>query len=73
MRTGPPDMPARKRVELISRQNLSELAVTSEAKLQGIFSRAPGLAILADLFRIGGVAGYDGLDLVREYLRGSRI
>lgn len=35
----PPDMPAVKALELLGRENISELAVVSQGKLEGIFSR----------------------------------
>jgi predicted transcriptional regulator len=35
----PPEMPAVKALELLGRQNINELAVVSQGKLEGIFSR----------------------------------
>jgi CBS domain-containing protein len=35
----PPEMPAVKAVELMTRENLDQLSVVSDGKLQGIFSR----------------------------------
>jgi Zn-dependent protease len=40
LRSIPPEMPAVQALELMSRENQSELAVVSEGKVQGIFSRA---------------------------------
>jgi Zn-dependent protease/predicted transcriptional regulator len=39
LRTVPPEMPALKAAEMMSRENLSQLAVVSDGKLLGIFSR----------------------------------
>ena len=39
MRTVSPEMPAIKAVELLSRENLGQMPVVSQGKLQGIFSR----------------------------------
>lgn len=46
LRAVPPEMPALKALELMSRENLSALAVVSDGKLQGIFSRAQVLSFL---------------------------
>jgi Zn-dependent protease/predicted transcriptional regulator len=40
LRAVPPDMPAVKALEMMSRENLNPLLVVSEGKLQGIFSRS---------------------------------
>jgi CBS domain-containing protein len=39
LRSVPPDMPALKALELMNRENVTELAVVSNGKLQGIFSQ----------------------------------
>jgi Zn-dependent protease/predicted transcriptional regulator len=39
LRSVPPDMPALKALELMTRENLNQLAVISNGELQGIFSR----------------------------------
>jgi Zn-dependent protease/predicted transcriptional regulator len=46
LRTVPPDMPALKAVELMNRENLNQLAVVSDGKLLGIFSRGQILRFL---------------------------
>lgn len=46
LRTVPPDMPALKALEMMSRENLNQLAVVSEGKLLGIFSRGQILRFL---------------------------
>ncbi|HUO17002.1 MAG TPA: site-2 protease family protein [Verrucomicrobiae bacterium] len=46
LRTVPPDMPAVQAVELMSRENLNQLAVVSDGKLLGIFSRGQILRFL---------------------------
>ncbi len=46
VRSVPPDMPADKALELMARENLSQLAVVSDGKLQGIFSQAQVLRFL---------------------------
>jgi predicted transcriptional regulator len=46
LRTVSPDMPALKAVELMSRENLNQLAVVSDGKLLGIFSRGQILRFL---------------------------
>jgi Zn-dependent protease/CBS domain-containing protein len=46
LRTVPPDMPALKAVELMSRENLNQLAVVSDGHLLGIFSRGQILHFL---------------------------
>ena len=46
LRAVPPEMPAVKAVELMRRENLNELAVVSNGKLEGIFSRAQILRYL---------------------------
>jgi Zn-dependent protease/CBS domain-containing protein len=46
LRAVPPDMPAVKALELMSRENVNQLAVVSDGKLQGIFSRAQILRFL---------------------------
>jgi len=42
----PPEMPAMKALELMGRENLSQLAVVSDGKLQGIFSQTQVLRFL---------------------------
>ena len=42
----PPDMPVLKALELMSREKVDELAVTSNGKLEGIFSRAQVMRFL---------------------------
>jgi Zn-dependent protease len=46
LRKVPPEMPALKAVELMSRENLNQLAVVSDGKLLGIFSRGQILRFL---------------------------
>jgi Zn-dependent protease/CBS domain-containing protein len=46
LRTVPPDMPAVKALELMGREQLSELAVARDGNLQGIFSRDQVLRFL---------------------------
>jgi Zn-dependent protease/CBS domain-containing protein len=46
LRTVAPEMPALKALELMSREKLSELAVVSDGKLQGIFSQLQVLRFL---------------------------
>jgi Zn-dependent protease/CBS domain-containing protein len=46
LRKVPPDMPAIKALELMSQENLNQLAVVSEGKLLGIFSRGQILRFL---------------------------
>lgn len=46
IRSVPPEMPALKALELMSRENLYQLAVVSDGKLQGVFSRAQVLSFL---------------------------
>lgn len=46
LRSVPPDMPALKALELMNRDNLTELAVVSDGKLQGIFSQMQALRFL---------------------------
>jgi Zn-dependent protease/CBS domain-containing protein len=46
LRTVSPDMPALKAVELMTRENLNQLAVVSDGKLLGIFSRGQILRFL---------------------------
>ena len=46
LRAVAPEMPAVKALELMSRENLYQLAVVSDGKLQGIFSRDQVLRFL---------------------------
>lgn len=46
LRTVPPDMPAVKAIELMGKENLNQLAVVSDGKLLGIFSRGQILRFL---------------------------
>lgn len=54
LRTVPPDMPAIQAVELMSRENLNQLAVVSDGKLLGIFSRGQILRFLQLHSGMGG-------------------
>ncbi|HZQ25812.1 MAG TPA: site-2 protease family protein [Terriglobales bacterium] len=49
-----PDMPAVKALEMLSRENISQLLVVSEGKVQGIFSRGQVLRFLQIHAGIGG-------------------
>jgi len=53
LRTVPPEMPALKALELMGRENVSQLAVVSKGTLQGIFSRAQVLRFLQIYSGIG--------------------
>lgn len=46
VRTVPPDMPAVEAIELMGRENLTELAVIDNGKLEGVFSRGQVLRFL---------------------------
>ena len=52
LRSVPPDMPAIKALELMTRENLNQLAVVSKGELQGIFSRGQVVRFLQ--FQSGG-------------------
>lgn len=56
MPTVPPDMPALKALELMGREHAEELAVVSDGKLEGVFSRTQVLRFLQMYPGIGGFA-----------------
>ncbi|HUO15661.1 MAG TPA: site-2 protease family protein [Verrucomicrobiae bacterium] len=56
MPTVSPDMPALKALELMSSEHADELAVVSEGKLEGVFSRTQVLRFLQMYPGIGGLA-----------------